>query len=327
MRAAQTIKSHFTTIAPHLIVSDYGTDARQMNTTILGDAMPTPLLIAPMAFMAMAHSDGELAVARSAAKRGIRMVVSTMGNYTLEDVAAASDTPKWFQLYVYQNRDATSQIVASAEAAGYQALVLTVDTPLIGRREGDVRNRFHLPNGLVAKNLAKVQIEHIRPTHDGSGLAAYAAAQRYNLKWEDIEWLRSITKLPILLKGILRDDDGQRAVDHGAAGIIVSNHGGRQLDTAVASIDALPEVVEAVNGAVDVLVDGGIRRGTDILKALALGAKGVLLGRPLLWGLAVGGEAGVGQVLDLLLTEFDLAMALCGCNSVDEITPDLIFRR
>jgi 4-hydroxymandelate oxidase len=302
-------------------------ESRQMNTTILGDVMPAPLLIAPMAFMAMAHPDGEIAAARASAARGIRMITSTMSNYSLEEIAAATETPKWFQLYVYQDRDASAQMVIDAEAAGYQALVLTIDTPIIGQREADVRNRFHLPNGLVAKNLAKAQIKHMRPTEAGSALTVYSAAQRSNLTWKDITWLRELTKMPVLVKGVLRDDDAKRAIDYGAAGIVVSNHGGRQLDGAVATMDALPEIVEAVNGAVDILVDGGVRRGTDILKAIALGAKGVLLGRPVLWGLALGGEAGVVEVLDMLLSEFDLAMALCGCNSIDEITPDLIFRK
>ncbi|MFN8371939.1 MAG: alpha-hydroxy acid oxidase [Anaerolineae bacterium] len=303
-----------------------GSERQDMSTTILGDQMPTPLFIAPMAFMAMAHPDGELAVARAAHSHGVRYVVSTMSNYALDEIAAASAGPKWFQLYVYQNRDATAQMVAKAEAAGYRALMLTVDTPLVGRREADVRSQFHLPDGLIAKNLVNVQIPHVRPTQSESGLAVYVAAQRANLTWDDIGWLRSLTNMPLLVKGILRGDDAKRAVDHGAAGIVVSNHGGRQLDTAVAGIDALPEVVAAVNGAVDVLVDGGIRRGTDILKALALGAKGALLGRPVLWGLTVNGEAGVGQVLEMLLAEFELAMALSGCNSIAEITPDLLFR-
>jgi 4-hydroxymandelate oxidase len=255
------------------------------------------------------------------------MVVSTMGTYSMEEIAAVSSIPHWFQLYVYQDRAATRRMVETAEVGGYRALVLTVDLPLLGRREDDVRNGFHLPDGLVAKNLVNVQLGHIRPTQGVFGLANYAATlDRANLTWADVEWLRSITKLPMLLKGILRGDDAKRAVDHGAAGIIVSNHGGRQLDTAVAGMDALPEIVDAVHGAAEVLVDGGVRRGTDVLKALALGAKGVLLGRPVLWGLAVNGEAGVGQVLDLLLAEFHLAMALSGCNTVGEITGDLIFK-
>jgi 4-hydroxymandelate oxidase len=311
-------------LRPRMLV---GTEQRSMKTTILGEDMPSPVLLAPMAFMALAHPDGELAVARAASQRGLRMIVSTMGTYAMDEIAAVSSIPHWFQLYVYQNRAATQQLVETAEACGYRALVLTVDTPLLGRREDDVRNAFHLPKGYTAKNLANVQLGHIRPTEGEHGLAAYAASmERVNLTWTDVNWLRSITKMPVLLKGILRADDAKRALDHGAAGIIVSNHGGRQLDTAVAALDALPEVARAVNGTVDVLLDGGVRRGTDVLKALALGAQGVLLGRPVLWGLTVNGQAGVGQVLDMLLAEFDLAMALSGCRSIAEITPDLIFR-
>ncbi|NWF67664.1 MAG: alpha-hydroxy-acid oxidizing protein [Chloroflexi bacterium] len=304
-----------------------GVEKYDMTTTILGEKMAAPLLIAPMAFMALAHPEGELAVARATAARGIHYVVSTMSNYGLEDIAAASAAAKWFQLYVYQSRTATEQMVALAEAAGYSALVLTVDTPVLGRREADIRNRFHLPPGYEAKNLANAQLQHIHPAQGDSGLAAYAAsAQRANLGWHDLDWLRGLTKMPLLVKGILRGDDAKRALDHGAAGMIVSNHGGRQLDTAITGIEALPEVVAAVGGSAAVLMDGGVRRGTDILKALALGAQGVLLGRPVLWGLAVDGEVGVGQVLDLLLAEFELALALCGCASLAEVTPDVLWR-
>jgi 4-hydroxymandelate oxidase len=195
--------------------------------------------------------------------------------------------------------------------------VLTVDRPYLGKREPDIRNNFGLPAPLLARNLPT--------TASQGGVAAYRVdAFEDDLRWSDVSWLKSITHLPVLVKGLMRGDDARLALDHGADGIVVSNHGGRQLDGAMATIDALPDVVQAVNGAVDVLVDGGIRRGSDVLKALARGAKAVLLGRPLLWGLALEGEAGVGRVLDLIVEEFDLAMALCGCRSPAEITPDLL---
>ncbi len=295
-----------------------GIAQRSMNTTVLGQPMNAPILIAPMAYMMMAHADGEAAMARAAAKRGIHMVVSTSATVSLEDVvSAAPGGARWFQLYLYKDREAARELVQRVEAAGYQALVLTVDRPYLGKREPDIRNNFGLPAPLLAKNL---------PTAASQGGAATYRGLVFeeDLRWSDVAWLKSITRLPILVKGVMRGDDARFALDHGADGIIVSNHGGRQLDGAMATIDALPEVARAINGEVDVLVDGGIRRGSDVLKALARGAKAVLLGRPLLWGLALDGEAGVGRVLDLITEEFDLALALCGCQSVADVTPDLL---
>ncbi len=295
-----------------------GMAERTMHTTVLGQSMKAPVLIAPMAYMMMAHPDGESAMSRAAAARGIHMVVSTSATTTLEDVAAsAPDGMRWFQLYLYKDRDAARDLVQRVEAAGYQALVLTVDRPYLGRREGDIRNNFGLP--------AHLQMQNLPSDANRSGFAAYRSLLfEDNLRWSDLSWLKSITRLPVLVKGVLRGDDAQLALSHGADGIIVSNHGGRQLDGAIATIDALPDVVQAVDGTVDVLVDGGIRRGSDVVKALARGAKAVLLGRPLLWGLALDGEAGVGRVLDLLIEELDLALSLCGCRSLSEVTPDLL---
>ena len=214
-------------------------------------------------------------------------------------VKAASGHPVFFQLYIYKDREATRDLVQRAEAAGAQALVLTVDAPLWGRREKDVHNRFTLPEGLYLKNLTSKMKELPKAAKDaGSGLEAYVTSYfDSNLTWKDIDWLRSITKLPLIVKGVARGDDAVRAVEHGVAAIIVSNHAGRQLDTSSATIEALPEVIEAVHGAVEVIVDGGIRRGTDVLKALALGAKAVQIGRPIIWGLANGGAEGVEKVL------------------------------
>jgi 4-hydroxymandelate oxidase len=274
----------------------------------------------------MAHPDGELATVRAAGAAGTIMILSSLSNTDVEDVCAAATGPVWFQLYVYRDRAATEGLVRRAEAAGCDAIVLTVDAPLLGRRERDVRNRFHLPDGLTVKNMLPAGYGEVPMQADPeSGLAAYFASLiDPSLDWDDVAWLRETTKLPLVLKGIVRADDAARAVRVGAAAIVVSNHGGRQLDTSVATIDALPAIAEAVAGRVDVLVDGGVRRGTDVVKALALGAKAVCVGRPVLWGLAVGGQGGVEHVLALLRDELDLAMALCGAPTVEAITPDLV---
>jgi 4-hydroxymandelate oxidase len=299
-----------------------GVGTRDTATTVLGNPVQMPVLVAPSAFHCLAHPLGERATAGAAAAAGIVYVMSTMSTTKMEEVAQLSAGPRWFQLYVYKDRGVTRSLVERAEAAGFTALELTVDVPVLGQREADVRNHFHLPDGLTAANLVDPESGQVPDVPGHSGLAAYVARlQDDNLTWRDLEWLRSLTRLPVLVRGISRGDDAQRALDCGAAGIIVSNHGGRQLDTARPTIHALPEVVEAVAGRAEVLMDGGIRRGTDILKALALGARAVQVGRPVLWGLAVGGEAGVRHVLELLRTEFDLAMAMCGCH---EITHDLI---
>jgi 4-hydroxymandelate oxidase len=302
-----------------------GVGTRDTSTTVLGQRMTMPVLVAPTAFHGLAHSQGELATARGSAAASVTFVMSTLSNTRMEDVARVRTGAQWYQLYVYKDRGVTRSLVQRAEAAGFSALELTVDAPVLGQREADVRNHFHLPEGLRLANLIMPEFEQVPDVAGHSGLAAYfARLQDDNLTWRDVEWLRSITNLPVLVKGVSRGDDARHAVESGAAGIVVSNHGGRQLDTARPTIRALPEVVEAVAGRAEVLVDGGIRRGTDVLKALALGARAVQVGRPVLWALAVDGEAGVRHVLELLRAEFDLAMALCGCRNVAEITRDLI---
>src|SRR5688572_5649997 len=309
-------------LRPRVLVS---VGRRDQAITLFGRTLPSPLVVAPVAFQKMAHPDGELATARASAAAGVVFVASTVATTGLEEIAAASPGAKWFQLYVFKDRGVTRSLVERAEAAGYQAIQVTADVPVMGRREADVRNRFSLPEGLTVKNLENAG--HGCMVSDGvdSGPALYT---RYlfdpDLSWRDVEWLGSITKLPVLVKGVLRGDDADRAISHGAAGVVVSNHGGRQLDTVVPTIRALPEVVDAVAGRGVVLVDGGVRRGTDVLKALALGANAVQVGRPILWGLVVGGEAGVTRVLTLLRDELDNAMALCGCPTVAHITRDLI---
>ena len=303
-----------------------GTDQRDTSTTVLGFPIATPVLVAPVALLGMIHPDGEVPAARATTAAGSIFVLSTFSVTPVEQIVGAAIGPVWFQLYVYKDRAATEALVKRVEAAGCSALELTADTPILGRRERDVRNSFELPEGLWTPNLT-ADAAQVVPEPEG-GVSPFAASIDAlldpGLTWDDLAWLRSITTLPVLVKGIVRADDAVRAVDAGASGIIVSNHGGRQVDTAPATIDVLASITDAVGDRVEVLVDGGIRRGTDVVKALALGARAVQVGRPVLWGLAVAGEQGVADTLDILHREFDLAMALTGCRSVPEITADLV---
>lgn len=307
---------------PRVMVDVSQIDTR---TSLFGVPLSVPFMIAPTAFQRMAHPDGELATARAARAQGVAMCVSTIASTTLEDVAAAAPDVRWFQVYVYKDREITRRLVARAEAAGYQALALTVDTPKFGRRYADVRNGFHLPPGITVANFADAGLEQLGTASGESGLAAYSASLfDPSLTWRDVEWLQSITALPVLVKGVMRPDDAQKAIDHGAKGIIVSNHGGRQLDTVPATISVLPAIARVVSGRVPLLLDGGIRRGTDIVKALALGAQTVLVGRPVLWGLGVGGQAGVEKVLAILREELELAMMLAGTPTLADIDASLV---
>ena len=319
-------------LCPRMLVD---VSQRDLSTKILGQTLPLPILIAPMAFQCLAHPEGEIATAKAAAKLGSTMILSTLATKSIEEVANASPITNyqlpitnyqlWFQLYVHRDRGLTKALVERAYKAGYQALCLTVDAPVLGKRERDTRNQFALPAGMELANLTPLSDLEIGYKPGESGLFAYFLEQlNPALTWKDLEWLQSLSPLPLVVKGILRGDDAVRAVECGAKAIIVSNHGGRQLDSAIASIDALSQIVAAVGDKADILVDGGIRRGTDILKALALGAKAVLLGRPILWGLAVGGEAGVQHVLELLRDELDLAMALSGCAKLPDIDSSLV---
>jgi len=305
---------------PRVLVEVSACDLR---TTIIGQPVAMPLMAAPCALNALAHPEGELAVARAAAAAGIVHVLSTLSSYRLEEVAAASAGQRWFQLYGYRDRAITRELVERAEAAGFVALCVTVDVPVPGPRERDARNRFTVPPTVRVANLA-----HLVPdSADGSALLKYVSDQfDPSLTWESLDWLRGITRLPIVVKGLLTAADARLAVQHGVAGIGVSNHGGRQLDSAVATCDALPAVVDAVAGAVEVFVDGGIRRGTDWLKALALGARAALIGRPYLWGLAVEGEAGVRRVFALLRDDLRLSMALMGCPSISDLSQASVAR-
>ncbi|CAA0104154.1 4-hydroxymandelate oxidase [BD1-7 clade bacterium] len=297
---------------------------QDLSVGILGQQHATPLIIAPTAFHCLAHPQGEKATAQAAEQQDTTLILSTLATQSLEDVSAAADTRRWFQLYVHKDRALTQDLVARAVAAGYTALCLTVDAPLLGKREKDASNTFTLPSELCLANLQSAR-KNLPDQQGQSGLFDYFSDQLdASLNWHDIEWLASLSDLPIVLKGIVRADDAQRAVDYGAAGLVVSNHGGRQLDGTIATIDALADVVASVDNRIDVLLDGGVRRGTDVLKALALGAKAVLIGRPILWGLAVDGADGVSHVLTLLREELELAMALSGCACIDDITPDLL---
>ncbi|MEX0991659.1 MAG: alpha-hydroxy acid oxidase [Actinomycetota bacterium] len=299
---------------------------RDTATEVLGTPVEAPIIIAPTAFQRMAHPEGEVATTRAAAAAGTIMTLSTIASSSIEEVAAAApDAPRWFQLYVYNDRGVTKELVERAVASGYRALVLTVDTPVLGLRDRDGRNRFVLPEGVELANLAGLGRGMKLPHTEGSGLFEWVASlQDASVTWDDVAWLRSISDVPVVLKGILTAEDARLATDHGIEAIVVSNHGGRQLDGSPATISVLPEVIEAVDGRCEVYLDGGVRRGSDVLKAIALGARAVMIGRPVLWGLAADGERGVGMVLDMLRHEFDIAMAIAGCRDIGSITRDLV---
>ena len=294
-------------LRPRVLVDASTIDTR---TSVLGIPVSMPVLIAPTAAQCLAHPDGECATAQAAGKAQTLMVASTEATCTLEDIAQAANGPLWFQLYMYTPEN-VAKLVRRAEAAGYRALVVTVDAARWGRKERVLRADFHMPPHLNEANFIEdnPQVDYVFGT------------------WETIAWLRSLTSLPIVLKGILTAEDARLAVEHGVDGIVVSNHGGRQLDSVPATIDALSEVVTAVQGRCEVYLDGGIRRGTDVLKALALGARAVLIGRPMLWGLAVNGAEGAYHVLELLRRELELAMALAGRPTLDSIDASLLRRR
>jgi 4-hydroxymandelate oxidase len=295
-------------------------------TTLLGSQVPTPLLVAPMAYHRMAHPDGEAGSAAGAAAAGAPYICSTQATMSVEEVAdAAPDAVRWFQVYVVRDRGWTAELVARAAAAGFRALVLTVDVPLLGNRLRDLRNDFRLPTGMAPANAPPAGAARQREL--AVDVLAQAGQFDPGLTPETVGWLAERSGLPVVVKGVLRGDDALACLDAGAAGVVVSNHGGRQLDGVVATADALAEVAAAVGDRAEVYVDGGVRRGTDVVKALALGARAVLVGRPVLWGLAAGGPAGVERVLSGLAGELRLAMALCGAVSVGNLTSDLIAGR
>lgn len=284
---------------------------RDLSTSVLDLGLAHPIIVAPMAAHDLAHPDGERATARGAAAARALFTLSTIASAPMEEVAAATPgAPRWFQLYAPTDRGACRALIDRAVAAGYAAVVLTVDLALPGNRERDTRSGFVLELG--------VHLPPEQPT-DATGIVVLPT-----MRWEDLDWLRSVCPIPLIVKGVLRADDAARAVDAGCDGIWVSNHGGRQLDTAIPAIDALPAIADAVGGRAALVVDGGVRRGVDVLKGLARGADLVAVGRPVLWGLAVEGPDGVQRVLDILREELSLAMALAGCRSIRDITDDLL---
>jgi 4-hydroxymandelate oxidase len=288
-------------------------DVSEITTTtaVLGTEVAMPLLIAPTALQRMAHPDGEIAMARAAAAAGTVMCLSTIATSSAREVAeGCPDGTRWFQLYVFRDAGRTRELIDEVAALGYSAILLTADTPYLGRRERDLRNAFTIPADVVLPNVP-VPV-------DGSLLHQFDTMSAA-ITWRDVEEVASRAGLPVLVKGVLTAEDALLAVEHGAAGVVVSNHGGRQLDGVPATLDALPEVVEAVGGRAEVLIDGGIRRGTDVLKALALGASAGLVGRAVIWGLAVGGERGARHVLELLRAEIELGLGLLGCRSPAEV--------
>ncbi|MFZ0634046.1 MAG: alpha-hydroxy acid oxidase [Candidatus Acidiferrales bacterium] len=301
---------------------------RKTDTTVLGQPVSFPVLIAPMACLRRFHPQGELAVARAASKAGTISIISTGACYGFKKIAEAARGSAWLQLYAYRDKAVTQGLVEGAEAAGYKAICITVDVPVDGNRERDVRNRYYYPREMLYQNLKELGVKGVSREMNEAELLAFAGRKlRVALTWEYLEWLKTITKLPLVLKGILSPQDAARAVSSGINGIIVSNHGGRQLDGSPASIDALSEIAKAVDGHIEIFLDSGIRRGTDVLRAVALGARAVLLGRPCAWALTVDGERGVSRVLEILQKEFSTAMALAGCAGVAEITADLVHAR
>jgi 4-hydroxymandelate oxidase len=287
-----------------------------VDVTLLGETLPFPILLAPTAYHRLVHPEGELATVRGAAAAGATTVVSSFATTSVEEIARAARAPLWFQLYVQPDRGLTRELVQRAEASGCRAICVTVDSPVVGPRNREARAGFALPAGLERSNLRRLGAAVAGAAHRPSEGDIYSAVHDPTLSWKDIEWLRSVARVPVLLKGIMAADDARIAAENGVAGLMVSNHGARNLDTLPATLDALPGVVDAVAGRVPVLVDGGIRRGTDVLKALARGAAAVLIGRPYLYGLAVEGDRGVARVINILHGELRAAMAFTGRASI-----------
>ena len=307
-------------LLPRVLVDVSKLDTR---VTLFGQAFDVPILLAPTAYHRIVHPEGEIATVRGAAAAGVTLVASSFATTSIEDMAKAASGPLWFQLYVNRDRGFTRDLVQRAESAGCRALCVTVDSPTTGLRHRETRARFALPLGLERSNL--------KGLGTGVGGATRPEGSIYNvvldpaLTWKDIEWLRGITRVPVLIKGVLGPEDAAKGADMGV-GIIVSNHGARNLDTVPATIEALPRVADAVGGRVPILMDGGVRRGGDVMKALASGASAVLIGRPYLFGLAVQGAEGVARVVQILRREFEMTMALAGRRSVSEIDRSVLWR-
>jgi lactate 2-monooxygenase len=305
---------------------------RDLSATILGTPVPAPLLLAPIGVQKVVHEEGELATARAAATLGLPMIASTNSHFTLEEIAeAGGDGPRWFQLYWPNDRALAASLVGRAEAAGYGAIVLTVDTFIPGWKPRDLQQAW-LPflNGMGVANyfqdpVFRAGLERTPEDDAGAATGHFLGVQANPaLNWDDLEWLREQTLLPIVVKGIQHAEDAREAAARGLDGIVVSNHGGRQVDGAIGSLDALPAIAAAAGNDLTILFDSGVRGGSDVIKALALGADAVCLGRPYIWGLALEGQAGVETVLKMVLAELDLTMALCGYTSPDQLGPDAL---
>ncbi|KAF7269085.1 hypothetical protein GWI33_017842 [Rhynchophorus ferrugineus] len=300
---------------------------RDMSTTVLGKKVSMPIGVSPTAMQRMAHPEGECANARAAQSMGTVFILSTIATSSIEEIAeTAPNLTKWFQLYIYKDRELTKSLVRRAEQAGYEALALTVDTPMFGLRLADMRNKFQLPPHLRLANFIgyKATVTNEEGKLTGSAMNDLGNLFDASLDWGDISWLKSITRLPIILKGILTVEDALLAAKVGVAGILVSNHGARQVDGTPASVEALAEIAPAVGDKLELYLDGGVSDGTDVFKALALGARMVFMGRPSLWGLAYDGENGVRKILNIVKTELDYAMALTGCATIEDIKRDMV---
>jgi 4-hydroxymandelate oxidase len=292
-----------------------GIESVDTSVSLFGRTMPTPIMLAPTAYHRALHPEGEIATARGAGAASVTWVVSSASTTAVEKIADAATSPLWFQLYIQSDRGFTREVVQRSIAAGCEALCITVDTPVLGARYRQTRARFALPEGVETPHLMDI----------GKNGRAIMDPRRVAITWNDIEWLRSIVSIPVVLKGILDADDAERAIEAGADAIIVSNHGGRNLDTAPATIDALPRVVASVAGRMPVLLDGGIRRGTDVVKAIALGAAAVLIGRPYCYGLSLAGAAGVQRTMEIIQRDLIMTMMLAGFSSLAELDSSVIW--
>jgi L-lactate dehydrogenase (cytochrome) len=319
---------------------------RDLSTTVLGVRMPAPIILAPTGLQRLAHADGELAAARAAGKAGLTYAISTGSGYTIEEIGAAATGPLWFQVYLWKDRDTVAGLVERAKQIGCTALCLTIDVPLVGPRERDLRNGFSFPPRIDVRNVANIarkprwlygilrgdELTYVNirgmPGSEGSDLPVLQHVNEHLMNprttWEDLDWLRESWSGPLIVKGIMTADDARRAVDAGADGVVVSNHGGRQLDGVAASLSRLPGIVSAVGDRTEVLMDGGVRRGSDVIKALALGARACLIGRPYWYGLAAAGEAGVTRVLDILQQEMTTTLGLLGRPSIADIDRSVV---
>lgn len=335
-----------TSFRPRVLVD---VSERDLSTTVCGERLALPVVLAPTGLARLVHHEGEMAAARAATAAGSLLVVSSASSFPLESLSNAVDGPMWFQLYPWGDRGLTGGLIDRAERAGYRALCVTVDVPAVGGRERDIRNGFTVPPRVRPANVldvarhprwllglargGRITLENLvglpgGPGDDALSLARYINEELLNPAndWEELAWIRERWSRPLLVKGVLTAEDARRAVAHGVDGIVISNHGGRQLDGAPATLDVLPEILEATEGEIDVLIDGGIRRGSDVVKAIATGAKACLVGRPFWYGLACGGEDGVTRMFEILRTEIDRTLALIGCPRVDKLDPTYLRR-